>query len=65
MKVWNAQNAPHIHTASTAATELNPVPYKKFNQQPSSFQRCRKVQNNWTLPFRKELWVEVILEQQS
>lgn len=43
MQMWNAQNASHIHTASAAATGLNPMPHKKLNQQPSSFQRCGKV----------------------
>ena len=50
MQMWNAQNASHIHTASAAATGLNPMPHKKLNQQPSSFQRCGKVRKNWTLP---------------
>src|ERR1039458_1933592 len=43
MQMWNAQNASHIHTASTAATWLNPMPNQDSTNNLPDFQCCWKV----------------------
>ena len=40
--MWNAQNASHIHTASTAATGSNPMPNQNSTNNLPDFQ-FRKV----------------------
>lgn len=49
VEIWNAQNASHITTATTAATGLNPMP----NQAPTNlpvFNLAGKCEKYWTLP---------------